>query len=77
MSSGGSVLTTLLNSKKDALKGSSISALVRGEAQVQKVKELGVNLVQIKDLDDTEVIQKAASEHDGDYTDVLSYVVLS
>ena len=58
-------MNTLLNSKKDGVKSLSISALIRGEARENKMKELGVNPIQFRDLDDTETIQKAASEHDG------------
>ena len=36
-----------------------------------KIKELGVNPIEIRDLDDVETIQKAAREHDGKSSLVL------
>jgi uncharacterized protein YbjT (DUF2867 family) len=66
-SSGGSVLNTLLNSDKPALKNLQISVLVRSEEQAKRFTELGVTPILFTDLNDVEVIQKAASEHDGEF----------
>ena len=66
-SSGGSILTTLLNSDKPALRSLQISALVRSEEQAKRFTGIGVTPILFTDLDDVEVIQKAASEHDGEF----------
>jgi hypothetical protein len=65
--SGGSILTTLLHSDKSAVKNLHISALVRNEAHAKRISELGVTPILFKNLDDVEVIRKAASESDGLY----------
>jgi hypothetical protein len=59
-------LNTLLNSNKPLIKSLKISVLVRGEAEAKRLEsELGVTPIFFKDFDDLEVLQKAASEHDG------------
>jgi hypothetical protein len=49
------------------VKSLQISALVRSEEQAKRLTELGVTPILFTDLNDVEVIQKAASEHDGEY----------
>jgi hypothetical protein len=66
-SSGGSILATLLNSDKPAVKSLRISALVRSEEQAKHLTKIGVTPIFFTDLNDVGVIQKAASEHDGEY----------
>ncbi|KLU89199.1 hypothetical protein MAPG_08173 [Magnaporthiopsis poae ATCC 64411] len=61
---GGTVLTTLLASSEPAIKGSSISVLVRKEEQAAVLRGLGVNPIIFKGLDDVEALRRAASEHD-------------
>jgi len=63
--SGGSVLNELI-SHKDAPKY-TLSALVRQESQVEKLKEAGVNALLFKGLDDIDAIKKAAKDHDSNY----------
>jgi hypothetical protein len=65
-SSGGSILTALLNSDKPTVKSLQISALVRSEEQAKRLIEIGVTPILFTDLNDAEVIQKAASKHDGE-----------
>jgi uroporphyrinogen-III synthase len=66
--SGGSVLNTLLNSKHQSIKALEISALVRGEDKAKVLKEHGVNAILFRDLDDSEALTKAASEHDSKFS---------
>jgi hypothetical protein len=42
----------------------AISALVRGDDKAKALLEQGVNPIQFRDLDDSEALTKAASEHD-------------
>lgn len=58
-------MTLLLNSDLPLIKSLKISALVRTQAQADKLSQIGVTPILIKDLDDTETITKAASENDG------------
>jgi hypothetical protein len=62
--SGGSILTTLLNSNHKSIKNLQISALVRGEDKAKVLKEHAVNPILFRDLDDSEAITRAASDHD-------------
>lgn len=62
--SGGSILTSILNSKHQSIKDLEISVLVRGEDKAKALKALGVNPILFRDLDDSEALTKAASEHD-------------
>ncbi|KAI9821020.1 MAG: hypothetical protein M1827_003753 [Pycnora praestabilis] len=61
---GGSVLNTLLSSTRSPLENLQTSVLVRREDQAKLLAEKGVNPILIKDLDDVDVIRRAASEHD-------------
>jgi hypothetical protein len=60
-------LTTLLNSKYQSIKDLEISALVRGEDKAKILVEHGVNPIQFRDLDDSEALAKAASQHDSKF----------
>ena len=44
-----------------------ISALVRKTEQVEKLKEIGLNGIVFKSLDDFQVIKDAAKNHDSDF----------
>jgi hypothetical protein len=57
-------LTTLLDSKYQVVKGLELSVLIRGEDRAKVFKEHGVNPIQFRDLDDSEALTKAASQHD-------------
>ncbi|KAJ5505085.1 hypothetical protein N7463_007959 [Penicillium fimorum] len=59
---GGSILTDLQNSKNASKY--SISALVRNEEHVSKLKARAVESILFKGLDDLGTIRKVASEHD-------------
>jgi len=60
---GGSVLTGLLDSNDFGSKY-TISALVRGEDKATVLESKGVTPILFEDLDQSDVLQKAASEHD-------------
>jgi uncharacterized protein YbjT (DUF2867 family) len=60
--SGGSVLSTLLESNN--VPDSSISVIVRGEDKAKAFRELGVNVILFNSLDDIELLQRVAGEHD-------------
>jgi hypothetical protein len=60
-------LTTLLNSKYQSVKDLEISALVRGEDKAKILEEHGINPIQFRDLDDSEALTKAASQHDSKF----------
>jgi len=62
--SGGSILAQLLESKFDLSKY-PISVLVRGEDKAQVLLDKGVTPILFNSLDESDVLQKAASEHDG------------
>ncbi|KAJ5411383.1 uncharacterized protein N7487_005742 [Penicillium crustosum] len=59
---GGSILTDLQNSKNASQY--SFSALVRNQEHASKLKARGVEPIFFKSLDDLDIVQKAASEHD-------------
>ncbi|KAJ5375755.1 hypothetical protein N7517_007761 [Penicillium concentricum] len=59
---GGSILTDLQKSKNASKY--SISALVRNEEHVSKLKTRAIESILFKGLDDLDTIKKAASEHD-------------
>ncbi|RFU29850.1 hypothetical protein B7463_g6514, partial [Scytalidium lignicola] len=61
---GGSVLSTLLSSSRGYTSSHSISALVRDEDKAKVLIEKGVKPILFKSLDESEVLKKAASEHD-------------
>jgi uroporphyrinogen-III synthase len=54
----------LKNSKHESIRNLEISALVRGEDKAKVLREHGVTPILFRDLDDAEVITRAASEHD-------------
>jgi hypothetical protein len=60
---GGSIVTELLKVKDHSY---IISALVRKTEQVDKLKEIGVNGIVFKSLDDFNVIKDAAKNHDSE-----------
>ena len=62
--SGGSILSQLLGSDDEAIENSQLSVLVRGAARAKAFSEVGVNPILFNSLDETEVLEKAASEHD-------------
>jgi len=62
--SGGSILTTLLESKHESIRNLHISALVRDEQRGEILAKDGVTPIIFKDLDDSEAITAAASKHD-------------
>lgn len=60
---GGSVLSNLLES--DKISNSSISVIVRGEDKAKVFEALGVNTITFNSLDEIELLQRVAQEHDG------------
>ncbi|KAH6956349.1 hypothetical protein DER45DRAFT_630930 [Fusarium avenaceum] len=61
---GGSVLNTILTSSHPSLKNIQITALVRREEQANTLAELNITPVLFSTLDDTELLEQLASEHD-------------
>ncbi|KAM0244801.1 hypothetical protein ACHAP5_005924 [Fusarium lateritium] len=61
---GGSVLNTILTSSHPSLKNIQITALVRREEQAKALAELSITPVLFSSLDDTELLEQLASEHD-------------
>ena len=62
--SGGTLLTTLLSTQHDVIKAATISVLVRGKDKASVLESKGVRTILFEGFDDSEVIKKAASEHD-------------
>ncbi len=62
--SGGSILHQLLGSDDEAIENSQLSVLVRGAARAKAFFKVGVNPILFNSLDETEVLEKTASEHD-------------
>ncbi len=62
--SGGSILSQILASSRPAIKDLSISVLVRRQAEADVLAAKGVRPILFKDLDESDVLRKAASEHD-------------
>ena len=62
--SGSSVLTQLLRSSDQAIKSSQISVLIRGAEKAKAFSDAGVNPILFNSLDESEVLEKVASEHD-------------
>ncbi|TVY56105.1 Uncharacterized protein LCER1_G001958 [Lachnellula cervina] len=60
---GGSILSQLLESKHDLSKY-PISVLVRGEDRAKILQNQGFNPILFQSLDEADVLQKVASEHD-------------
>ncbi|OBT64207.1 hypothetical protein VE03_06898 [Pseudogymnoascus sp. 23342-1-I1] len=61
---GGSILTTLLESKHESIRNLKISVLVRDEQKGAILAKEGVSSIYFKGFDDAETITAAASEHD-------------
>lgn len=63
--SGGSILTTLLESKHESIRNLKISVLVRDEQKGAVLAKDGVvSSIYFKGFDDADTITAAASEHD-------------
>lgn len=62
--SGGSILTTLLESKHESIRNLKISVLVRDEQKGAVLAKDGVSYIYFKGFDDADTITAAASEHD-------------
>lgn len=71
--SGGSVLSTLLETKNEQIQESAISVLVRQEDQARILAVKGLNTILFRDLDDVETLNRVASEHDGNCDPILQY----
>ncbi len=63
--SGGTILSDLVQSQDDAIRKSSISGLVRGEANAKTLSEKGIKAELFSDFDASDEIEKVASEYDG------------
>ena len=63
--SGGTTLSALVKSQDDAIRKSTISGLVRGEAKVKVLSEKGIHAELFSDLDASDEIEKVASGYDG------------
>lgn len=63
--SGGSILSTLLNSQHPALKSIRLSALARGQDKARVLTERGLSVELFDDLDQTELLEGIASNYDG------------
>ncbi|KAH7236401.1 hypothetical protein BKA59DRAFT_426846 [Fusarium tricinctum] len=61
---GGSVLNTIITSSHPSIKNIQITALVRREEQVKTLADLNITPVLFSSLDDTELLEQLASEHD-------------
>lgn len=61
---GGSILSTILESKSLLIKDLKISVLVRKPEHVGVLEQKGLNVILFSGLDDTDAIKNAASEHD-------------
>jgi hypothetical protein len=62
--SGGSVLTTLLESKHESIRDLDISVLVRDEEKGAVLARDGITSIYFTGFDDAGTITAAASEHD-------------
>jgi len=60
--SGGTVLSTLLESK--TIPSQSITVIFRGKDKAQTLKALGVQVILFDSLDDSDILRRAASEQD-------------
>ena len=63
LSSGGTVLTRLVDSSLPEIKDLSITALVRKQEQADVLKNKGIDTIVFKGLDDLQFLKKVASEH--------------
>ncbi len=61
-----------MSSNYSSLKASTITCVVRGEDKAKALANLGINTLLVNGLDDTDVLAKAASEHDGKLTILYS-----
>lgn len=73
ITSGGSVLTALLNSTDPHIKACKLSALVRKRSQADILQQKNVNAVVFDGLDDLDTLRTVASEHDIVINAALSY----
>lgn len=64
LGSGGSVLSSLLNSSNPHIKALSISALVRKQEQADLLKAKGIHGIVFSSLDDVDVVRRVAGEND-------------
>jgi hypothetical protein len=62
--SGAAILDALLSSEGGIFDKSNISCLVRGERSAQSLAGKGVNIILFNSLDETDVLARAASQHD-------------
>lgn len=64
---GGTILNQLATSDNQAVRGSTVSVLVRGEDKAAKLKDRygdRIECIQFKDFDEIPLITEAASQHD-------------
>ena len=64
--SGGAVLSDILHAKQEHSRSFIVSALVRRRDQAQVLASKGVAPILFNDLNDSEVLTHAASEHDSE-----------
>ena len=62
--SGGTILSTLLNPKNDLLEHCNLSLLVRGEDKARVFDAKGLKTVLFDDLENTQEIERIASNYD-------------
>lgn len=62
--SGGTLLSTLLDSKTDLLEHCNLTLLVRGEDKARVFDGKGLRTILFDDLEDTTEIQRIASNFD-------------
>ena len=62
--SGGTILSTLLNTKNDFLEHCNLSLLVRGNDKARVFEAKGLKTVLFDDLGDTQEIERIASNYD-------------
>ena len=71
--SGSSVLAQLLQSNDEAIKNSQLSVLVRGAEKAKAFSDANINPILFNSLDETEILEKAASEHDSE--SIFAYLI--
>lgn len=64
-------MTALLSTGENTLKECAFSVLVRREDQAKFFESKGIKSIIFRDLDDSETLQRAVSEHDGKYPPIL------
>lgn len=72
-SSGGAILAALLSSEYGLVKKCTISCLVRGEDKARILASQGVRPILFNSLDETDVLARVASEHDGALISGISF----